>query len=185
MNSDMKRRTFIGTVVGTLVAAPLAARFLFRKRAVSDAHRFTEELQKYQNLVHVPIHSIPGPSSFQLTLAPQAGSEMRYVMFAPSHFPKDISYALGDEPDEFVARDGSLVVEQSNKGQVLILGKDAFNLTSSPLQTEDRDKLDIQLLVKENRLTLAKRKGQETPSTLDTQFMHQWHCRRIWSSCIV
>ncbi|HBT75882.1 MAG TPA: hypothetical protein DEB39_02930, partial [Planctomycetaceae bacterium] len=110
MNNDMKRRAFLGTIVGTLIALPIGVRYFCGKKTGLPHRNFGKELQKYLAKIDVPIRPVGGPASFALPLHPVVGDEKSYLLFAPSHLPSEISQATGGEPDAFTVREGWIYV---------------------------------------------------------------------------
>jgi hypothetical protein len=172
MNTEMKRRAFLGTIIGTLAAMPFGIRYFRGKKAGLPHHDFAAELQKYQTLVNVPVKSIDGPASLSLPLQPVAGSEWKYLLFSPSHLPNEISQAVGDEPDTFVIREGWGYIDTTPSGQTVILGGDDRSCVCSPSYADERDVAEFALLLHEGKLVPAKEKGTQANPKRDTQFQH-------------
>ncbi len=176
MNNEIKRRTFLGTVIGTLAVMPFGMRY-FRGKKTALPHgnfgaNFGEELQKYQAMVNVPVRPIDGPASVSLPLQPVVGSEMKYVLFSPSHLPDEISQATGNEPDAFTVREGWIYVDKTPSDQTVILGGDERFCVCSPRYTDERDTAEFALLLQDGKLLPAKEKGTPADSNRDTQFQH-------------
>jgi len=174
MNNKLKRRTFITAVIGTLLGTPVAIRF-FRGNADNRKqveHHFSQELERLRKLMRVPITPTGGPSSVSLALNPPVGQEWKYVVFAPSFLPDNLSHALGDEPDIFLLKEGILAVNQTNSGQVVLTGGDTNSVICSPTHTEKRVKTEIILLGQNGALYPAAPKNGQNTAPPDEQFSH-------------
>ncbi len=171
MDYELKRRAFLTVAVGTLLGAPVAVHLLRGGRKNREPHRFTKELKRFQGMTQVPIQTMDAPASASLTLAPPIGETWRYAVFAPTFLPEEFSQALGDEPDMFLAREGTLLAHRTNPGQTILTTNDTHFMVCSPRQTDERDKTGCFLLVDNDKLQLAQPKHQ-TPGTVDRQLVH-------------
>lgn len=171
MDNELKRRTFLTVLVGTLLGTPVAVRLFFGGKRERSPHHFTQELQRLQSRVNLLVRPIEEPVSRTLQLTPPIGQSWSYVIFAPSFLPKEFSHALGDEPDMFLSKEGSIAVHQTNKGQVVLSGGDQHADIVSPVHTEEREKNEILLLVRDGVLRQAEPKGAKIVQP-DTQFLH-------------
>lgn len=172
MDNEMKRRAFLGTLVGTLIALPVGFRYFSGKRTSVSHIDFEKELKKYQAMVDVPVRPVDGPANFKLPLQPQPGREWKYVLFSPSHLPKEISQAVGGEPDAFVVREGWMNAHQTQADQTVLLGGDELSQVCSPRWTDDRETAEFALLLHDGQLIPAKEKGTDADPKRDTQFQH-------------
>ena len=172
MDNDMKRRTFLGVTIGTLIALPLGVRYFAGKQKPVTHRNFAKELQKYRSMVDVPVRSIDGPASLSLPLNPPIGNEWKYVLFSPSVLPNEISNAVSEEPDAFVVREGWISVEKTPSAQTVILGGDEISKICSPQWTDERDTAEFALLLHDGKLVPAKQKGTKADPKRDTQFQH-------------
>jgi len=171
MDNKLKRRTFLTVVIGTLLGTPVAIRVFRGDKQHLETHRFTQELQRMRSLTHVPVQSTDGPSSLKLTLTPPIGQSWNYAIFAPSFLPKEFSHALGDEPDMFLAREGNFSANQTNRGQIVLTGRDTIAILCSPLNMAERPRSEMILLVRDGELRMAEPKG-EVIVHHDQQFSH-------------
>jgi len=171
MDNEFKRRAFLAVIFGTLLGTPIAARLIRGWKPRQEEHYFSTELNRVQTLLHVPIQPVAGPESFTLRLHPPVGREWKYVVFAPSFLPENLSQTLGNEPDMFLLKEGQLAVNQTNKGQIVFSGRDTNFSLHSPYHTEKRPNNETILLVRDGALRLAEPKG-EIIAHSDQQFLH-------------
>lgn len=171
MNAEMKRRVFLTGIIGSLIGAPIVARLLLR-REPDEAHRFSDLLKTYRELLDVPVEitSDRGPAS--LALKPPNRGEWKYVLFSQSFLPPELSRATLGEPDSYVAREGNLFLGETNGGKILLGGGDTRCEVWSPFGMEPRDRQTVTLLCSNGRLSLAKVKGTATPDSQDTLLRH-------------
>jgi len=172
MDNVMKRRVFLGSAVGALVAAPLAIKYLTGDKAGVTNRNFNRELQAYRNMVDVPIQTIDGPATFTLPLRPPVGQGWTYLFFAPSVMPNEISTAPPGEPDVFNVRKGWLGVGRTQSDQIVFVGGDEENKEYSPRWTTPKESSEIALMFQDGKLFPAKEKGTAAQSNRDTQFEH-------------
>ncbi len=161
MNQDIKRRTFIGAAVGTLLAAPFAFRYFGSGKKSISSYRFEKELQKYQSLVDVPVQTIGDVSSVSLSFRPQPKTEWNYVMFLPAFLPEKISQATAGEPDYFIAREGSIYVAKTKADQTAIYGEEKISKTCTPIGQDVQKEIEFAYLVSNGKLQLAREKGSK------------------------
>ncbi len=173
MHDEMKRRVFLATIAGTFIGVPVAVRLLTgQKRETADSHRYTKELKQYRSLLDVPVLGLQDQSTVALPLSPPIGERRRYVIFAPSYFPNNLSRAVGNDPDTFVVRDGEIFIDRLSNGQVVITGGDSLFHVSSPMGNEVRENSQVMILFKEGQLRLAKQKGVSSEHAVDVQLPH-------------
>jgi len=161
-------------VTGTLLGTPVALRF-FRSdsgKHGQKVHHFTQELNRLQTLMRVPITPSNGPSSFSLDLNPPVGQEWKYIVFAPSFLPGNFSQTLGGEPDVFLMKEGVLSVNKTHAGQIVLTGRDTNFSICSPTHTEERPQNEIVLLAEDGNLYPATPKNSTMTVPPDEQFSH-------------
>lgn len=160
MDNNIKRRTFIGAAVGTLLAAPFAFRYFWSGEKKSlTSYRFNKELQKYQSLVDVPVRPITEISSANVNFRPQPQTGWNYVMFLPAFLPEKISQATAGEPDYFIAREGSIYFGNTKSGQTVLFGEQTVSKTCAPLGQDVQAEIEFVYLVSDGKLQLAREKG--------------------------
>lgn len=171
MDNELKRRTFLTVMIGTLLGVPVAYRLLGGGKHGREVHHFTKELNRLQTLVRVPVTTTDGPSAFSLALKPPVGRNWNYVVFAPSFLPENVSHALHGEPDMFLVKEGKLSVHQTRAGQIVLTGRDTNFSICSPIHTEERPKNEIILRTQNGVLYPAVPKGESSVHS-DHQFLH-------------
>lgn len=171
MKNEIKRRVFLSSIVGVLLATPFAVRHFARNRPLS-VRNFGKEFQKSQSRVDVPIKPIEVAGSVPLYLNPRIGNEWKYVFFSSSILPLQISHATYGEPDTFQIREGQLFIDKTPKDQIVITGGDTVYQSFSPTSVNDQSKHDVILLVQDGRLSAAKTKDTKTEGHRGLLFSH-------------
>lgn len=166
MNDDLKRRTFLAGVVGILVGAPLAARFLLTGSS-DEAHQFSGNLEKYRDQLAIPIKKIDIAGPVTLTPTPPATGKWSYVFYNPSYFPAELSRATAGEPDSFHVREGRLFIGKTPGGKNLIGGGDLISQVCSPVGKAECTLLTSALLCENGNIRLARPKGKTTSPLAD------------------
>lgn len=179
MDNQIKRRLFLGSIVGTLIALPLGVRYFTGGRSATSHWNFGKELKRYQAMFDLPVNSVSGPASFRLPLAPQPDREWTYVLFSPSHLPNEMSQASGGEPDAFVIREGWVAVDKTQADQTIIHGGDEISKICTATWTEDRNPGRFALMLHDGKLLPAKEKGTKADPGRDTQFEHLLSLRGV------
>lgn len=171
MDNDLKRRAFLTSIIGILIGAPVATRFLLHQEP-NETHYFSSQLKKYRKQLDVPIISTETPASVSLTLQPPAQAEWNYLLFSPSYFPTELSRATIGEPDTFLVREGRLYLGRTPDGKSLIGGGDSLSQICSPIGKEEKPAKSTLLLCENGQLQPAKPKGKAALSPPDMQMLH-------------
>lgn len=192
MDNEMKRRVFLTGIIGTLIGVPVAVRLIGGSGTGSgESFRFGKELKKYRKMVNVAIRETDGPATFTLPLAPPVGASRKYVMFCPTVLPKELSRAVGDEPDTFFVNEGRFAVHRNHHDQIVLSGNENSCQVYAPQGTEEHEPDAIMILLKDGELRLARPRGLPLTHTRDLQLPHllsllkppkgEWHVGKKWN----
>lgn len=172
MNSNIKRRAFLGGTFAVLGAGPLFIRaFKGNKKAIS-ANSFGEQLEKYQALANQSVLPTAGPERFRLNVAPPLGNNLKYLIFLPSVIEGRFSQAIAGEPDGFYVREGRFAVQRTDRDQTILFGGDDVAKICRPTLLEERERNAILLLAQDGRLHQAAAKGSAAARFRDSQMFN-------------
>jgi hypothetical protein len=79
MDKKVTRRAAIGSIIGGMVAAPVAYYFLKGRDTAKPQGKFEREWADIVKIFDLPIKEIDGPTSFTLDYKPQVGTKYRVI----------------------------------------------------------------------------------------------------------
>ncbi|MGL6193798.1 MAG: hypothetical protein ACRC2T_03140 [Thermoguttaceae bacterium] len=163
MNTELKRRAFLSSIIAALIAGPFAIRHFKGFGNKITYKDFGQEFKKYQASVEIPIHTIDGPEQVSFDFVPSCGQKFKYIIFSPSTMRGELAKVLGrgiaDEPDAFFVREGLLGVHRTDRNQTVINGGDTVSKFRMPLSEEEHENNQVLLLCENSVLYPARQTG--------------------------